>query len=130
MFTFTAAATGAYTLAVGGFPDSRNLTGEYTVDTRVMGEDEVPFTFEDAAPLDLGTSFGFIENSATDGDTSQIELTAGSLYRSEEHTSELQSLLRISYALSCSKKKMTPHHTLNHFTSLYSKLIPTRLLTI
>src|SRR3546814_17631414 len=79
MFTFTAAATGAYTLAVGGFPDSRNLTGEYTVDTRVMGEDEVPFTFEDAAPLDLGTSFGFIENSATDGDTSQIELTAGSL---------------------------------------------------
>src|SRR3546814_19769704 len=80
MFTFTAAATGAYTLAVGGFPDSCNLTGEYTVDTRVMGEDEVPFTFEDAAPLDLGTSFGFIDNSETDGDTYQIGLTAGSLY--------------------------------------------------
>src|SRR3546814_2640387 len=27
------------------------------------------------------------------------------LKRSEEHTSELQSLMRISYALSCSKKK-------------------------
>src|SRR3546814_1255600 len=33
--------------------------------------------------------------------------------RSEEHTSELQSLLRISYAVSCLKKKKptTPTHT-------------------
>src|SRR3546814_8510026 len=28
--------------------------------------------------------------------------------RSEEHTSELQSLMRISYAVFCLKKKMTP----------------------
>src|SRR3546814_10455221 len=28
------------------------------------------------------------------------------LYRSEEHTSELQSLMRISYAVFCLKKKM------------------------
>src|SRR3546814_2854503 len=31
--------------------------------------------------------------------------------RSEEHTSELQSLMRISYAVFCLKKKKTPHHT-------------------
>src|SRR3546814_7159591 len=30
--------------------------------------------------------------------------------RSEEHTSELQSLMRISYAVCCLKKKKTPHH--------------------
>src|SRR3546814_1750290 len=30
------------------------------------------------------------------------------LVRSEEHTSELQSLIRISYAASCLKKKTTP----------------------
>src|SRR3546814_6096996 len=30
-------------------------------------------------------------------------------FRSEEHTSELQSLMRISYAVFCLKKK--PHHT-------------------
>src|SRR3546814_5551729 len=30
---------------------------------------------------------------------------AGSLHRSEEHTSELQSLMRISYAVFCLKKK-------------------------
>src|SRR3546814_6534093 len=30
--------------------------------------------------------------------------------RSEEHTSELQSLMRISYAVFCLKKKKTHHH--------------------
>src|SRR3546814_10637493 len=31
------------------------------------------------------------------------------IFRSEEHTSELQSLMRISYAVFCLKKKKTPH---------------------
>src|SRR3546814_2303303 len=31
------------------------------------------------------------------------------LYRSEEHTSELQSLMRISYSVFCLKKKKTSH---------------------
>src|SRR3546814_10249061 len=31
--------------------------------------------------------------------------------RSEEHTSELQSLMRISYAVFCLKNKKTPHTT-------------------
>src|SRR3546814_8602260 len=34
--------------------------------------------------------------------------------RSEEHTSELQSLMRISYAVFCLKKKKTPQITTNH----------------
>src|SRR3546814_1053165 len=33
------------------------------------------------------------------------EAKAGSIMRSEEHTSELQSLMRISYAVFCLKKK-------------------------
>src|SRR3546814_4732478 len=33
--------------------------------------------------------------------------------RSEEHTSELQSLMRISYAVFCLKKKKTTHTELN-----------------
>src|SRR3546814_2306095 len=33
----------------------------------------------------------------------------GARYRSEEHTSELQSLMRISYAVFCLKKKTTIH---------------------
>src|SRR3546814_5253997 len=34
-------------------------------------------------------------------------LQPGRVYRSEEHTSELQSLMRISYAVFCLKKKKT-----------------------
>src|SRR3546814_3724177 len=37
------------------------------------------------------------------------EALAGLRRRSEEHTSELQSLMRISYAVFCLKKKPTPH---------------------
>src|SRR3546814_1555475 len=33
--------------------------------------------------------------------------------RSEEHTSELQSLMRISYAVFCLKKKKTTYHITN-----------------
>src|SRR3546814_1004140 len=36
--------------------------------------------------------------------------------RSEEHTSELQSLMRISYAVFCLKKKKINTH-INHYTS-------------
>src|SRR3546814_4683368 len=37
----------------------------------------------------------------------------GQRERSEEHTSELQSLMRISYAVFCLKKKQTKHKTHN-----------------
>src|SRR3546814_6016467 len=52
---------------------------------------------------------------ATGADTLPIETLAGALLaapeaeptvRSEEHTSELQSLMRISYAVFCLKKKI------------------------
>src|SRR3546814_1865554 len=39
---------------------------------------------------------------------------AGLADRSEEHTSELQSLMRISYAVFCLKKKKTAHTTATH----------------
>src|SRR3546814_4164863 len=39
------------------------------------------------------------------GPTGLIENFAAGLLRSEEHTSELQSLMRISYAVFCLKKK-------------------------
>src|SRR3546814_10010052 len=45
--------------------------------------------------------------------TLQIPVLGGSMAlgtRSEEHTSELQSLMRISYAVFCLKKKKPQHH--------------------
>src|SRR3546814_1725522 len=35
--------------------------------------------------------------------------------RSEEHTSELQSLMRISYAVFCLKKKKHPHNVIRNY---------------
>src|SRR3546814_7435907 len=50
-------------------------------------------------------AFGAAEGWRTKGDTvERLELLAAAL-RSEEHTSELQSLMRISYAVFCLKKK-------------------------
>src|SRR3546814_1265139 len=47
----------------------------------------------------------------TDGfDDSEGFLTQQRMQRSEEHTSELQSLMRISYAVFCLKKKKQKHH--------------------
>src|SRR3546814_1605386 len=39
---------------------------------------------------------------------------AGRPHRSEEHTSELQSLMRISYAVFCLKKKITTFDNKHH----------------
>src|SRR3546814_8133793 len=40
--------------------------------------------------------------------TDQVALQVTGMTRSEEHTSELQSLMRISYAVFCLKKKKKP----------------------
>src|SRR3546814_7326120 len=45
-------------------------------------------------------------------------ISGSSAFRSEEHTSELQSLMRISYAVFCLKKKQTPDHTTHKTTPL------------
>src|SRR3546814_2880123 len=50
------------------------------------------------------------------GNIGILDCRADQQIRSEEHTSELQSLMRISYAVFCLKKKTTPntHITLKH----------------
>src|SRR3546814_5989953 len=42
--------------------------------------------------------------------------------RSEEHTSELQSLMRISYAVFCLKKKKTPNKRVNKQTKTQNQI--------
>src|SRR3546814_2458451 len=48
------------------------------------------------------------------GEEAGIGQAEGGERRSEEHTSELQSLMRISYAVFCLKKKTTPTQALLH----------------
>src|SRR3546814_10699250 len=57
---------------------------------------------------ELGQLLGDKAVAALDVDPSVIES-----YRSEEHTSELQSLMRISYAVFCLKQKTHKHSIAN-----------------
>src|SRR3546814_5379175 len=55
------------------------------------------------------------------GDERFAPRTQHERYRSEEHTSELQSLMRISYAVFCLKKKTTPTLYCETTTTTYTQ---------
>src|SRR3546814_4727611 len=54
---------------------------------------------------DVRTGDAAVEHIAADGDGQSLDPAFAAADRSEEHTSELQSLMRISYAVFCLKKK-------------------------
>src|SRR3546814_10088406 len=67
------------------------------------------------------TSWGFETRNIGELMTGRRRLRArmaGSGMRSEEHTSELQSLMRISYAVFCLKKKNKNHTPRNHISHI------------
>src|SRR3546814_7180119 len=66
----------------------------------------------------VGTNFAF-ERFGVVPDILTLSKTLGA-GRSEEHTSELQSLMRISYAVFCLKKKQQ-HHTASHNSRTQTK---------
>src|SRR3546814_3275128 len=78
--------------------------------------------FKSALDFGLPTTIGAIEQRVSSLVRSG-ELVPGSgehkgwLTRSEEHTSELQSLMRISYAVFCLKKKHKQYHNSNTETA-------------
>src|SRR3546814_2640031 len=56
--------------------------------------------------FDIGGIFKLLRHPCTVGRLDQLDRALNrALHRSEEHTSELQSLMRISYAVFCLKKK-------------------------
>src|SRR3546814_1624564 len=61
----------------------------------------------------------------------RARLRKGGRRRSEEHTSELQSLMRISYAVFCLKKKKTRsslYHKINHTTHIRKHYVSTHYI--
>src|SRR3546814_1659374 len=54
-------------------------------------------------------------------DPVRVDFASATLVRSEEHTSELQSLMRISYAVFCLKKKQMKDHTKQ---TLHTRQVP------
>src|SRR3546814_4093463 len=53
----------------------------------------------------LGDGLGVDQGLAVEAELLALAALRGKALRSEEHTSELQSLMRISYAVFCLKKK-------------------------
>src|SRR3546814_3308277 len=56
---------------------------------------------DETTNYEIGSKFGLLQNRLTG--------SVAVFLRSEEHTSELQSLMRISYAVFCLKKKTQTH---------------------
>src|SRR3546814_4547218 len=95
------------------------LTALETAINAIDAEGEADITLELDAAIDaLGAAYVAVERAREE------RPCAG--YRSEEHTSELQSLMRISYAVFCLKKKKQYIHSLTHinynnkYTLLYT----------
>src|SRR3546814_9670170 len=65
--------------------------------------------FDDARQIFVGAGLAFDASAREHLDIlgQRAQFLAAELARSEEHTSELQSLMRISYAVFCLKKKNT-----------------------
>src|SRR3546814_2699664 len=72
--------------------------------------------FPDAAYADAGAELvGGSDDARAEADiTLCVQPPEPAAIRSEEHTSELQSLMRISYAVFCLKQKRENNH-LNHY---------------
>src|SRR3546814_1045901 len=88
---------------VGGSYTS-TLQGQTSINqANITVDNNGKFTIQDSGSLAISsTGVLFVSKSGT----ALIENTAN---RSEEHTSELQSLMRISYAVFCLKKKRKKH---------------------
>src|SRR3546814_18067 len=88
---------------------------------KLLAERRLPHGTMDTAALTFGGMFQMWQNDVLQKlDISRI--------RSEEHTSELQLLMRISYAVFCLKKKHTKHTT-NKPAISNSVLIRTQTIT-
>src|SRR3546814_7907799 len=108
--------TQATTAGIGTTTYTYGANGERVARTGVLGSTGFlvdPFaptgTSEVAAEYDAA---GVTTSSFTYGPELLSQHSGGA--RSEEHTSELQSLMRISYAVFCLKKKTTHTNTLDN----------------
>src|SRR3546814_5853314 len=98
---------------MGDSIDGNSASGTREGKTSIIGEGE---PHAHSITIDAGGSHTHTGSTASSG---HIPLFFAKIYimRSEEHTSELQSLMRISYAVFCLKKKNTPIKTTNHIIS-------------
>src|SRR3546814_7368339 len=81
----------------------------YTTRFRSLSHEQWPFRLQHRGPYSIVCSD--LDASAINRALASISVPGTAPGRSEEHTSELQSLMRISYAVFCLKKKKNKHHS-------------------
>src|SRR3546814_7591854 len=93
-------------LAIGAAPQgSYRWDGEID-DARIWNAARTPAQIAESASVPLtGNETGLVGYWRFDEATGRTAADSSPSGRSEEHTSELQSLMRISYAVFCLKKK-------------------------
>src|SRR3546814_9713149 len=79
------------------------------VQTRIAPEHGMHELEGPLAAIQMGLIYVNPEGPGGNPDPLQSARDIKATFRSEEHTSELQSLMRISYAVFCLKKKKQPH---------------------
>src|SRR3546814_10469609 len=91
--------------------DKQVLASERDKDSYMIGMDVAKSLAPAAEDLDLAAFERAVRNAFDGGDPliEEKEAMETGQARSEEHTSELQSLMRISYAVFCLKKKKHRH---------------------
>src|SRR3546814_10574583 len=72
----------------------------------------------DGTPLSISASVRMVGNSVSPPPIAALARAN----RSEEHTSELQSLMRISYAVFCLKRKQTNQKNQSNSTTTYRRI--------
>src|SRR3546814_8442206 len=97
----SASAGGENAVAVGG-----NSFAAGPNDTAIGGNARVNADGSTAVGANTVITAG-ATNAVAIGEGTSVAAASGTAIRSEEHTSELRSLMRISYAVFCLKKKKT-----------------------
>src|SRR3546814_5940179 len=86
-------------------PDEDMHMGEDGGHSHGEAADEDAHSAADMKGMDMSGEAGHSHGAAAEDDHDHAATAAPAAERSEEHTSELQSLMRISYAVFCLKKK-------------------------
>src|SRR3546814_1999456 len=73
------------------------------------------------SPFSIASELHFLQLASSFLQLRRESLNCTRSGRSEEHTSELQSLMRISYAVFCLKKKKNKQHTIAESRNTYNK---------
>src|SRR3546814_2324047 len=96
--------------------DLSHLLAADCVDAGVTAANKKALFQQLAIPMARATGLAAKEIVACLNERERLGSTGfgGGIARSEEHTSELQSLMRISYAVFCLKKKKKKHQATNY----------------